>query len=365
MVAGCSSTSPRSTPEPSATATLTTAALQQALDALVAAGAPAAVVEVVSGDRRWTGSAGVLTRGNPAVATGEAPFRISGITKSMVAAVILDLVAEKRLTLDTDVNTVVPGLLPRAVTIEQLLEQTSGLPNYTATMAPPNVDSILANSGVERTDADLVAAALTQPWTQNPGSSYVYSDTNYVVLGEVIRTLDGGVLADSLQRRIFGPAGMTATRYPADAAMPPGALHGYLVNGTDYKDATSFTPSFFGGAGALVSTVADVNRFYRALFTGKIVPPALVALMQEKPESGYGLGVVAARDTCGTGSKLLFGQRGNGYGYRSVSFSSPDGSRQLTLAWTASGPDPTRDPLEQQATAAINAAITSTCPTGV
>lgn len=212
------------------------------------------------------------------------------------------------------------------------------------------------------TDDELIAAALALPWANEPGDTFSYSNTNYVVLGRIIEKVTGVDTAEALDTRIFGPAGMKESAYEKGAAMPAGALSGFLLENGELTDVTRYEPSIFSSSGAVVSTVGDLNRFFRALFDGTLLAPGQVSAMQEISASGYGVGLLAGGDACDAGAgQLVYGQKGNGFGYEALSFSSPDGQRQVTIAWTASAADPAADPLDKPASAALVTALSATC----
>jgi D-alanyl-D-alanine carboxypeptidase len=200
-------------------------------------------------------------------------------------------------------------------------------------------------------------------WTSEPGQEFSYSNTNYVLLGRIVADLDGKPVGQSLQDRFFDPLQMTDTTYPTDAVIAGDALHGYVLENGIYTDVTEYDASIWSSAAAVVSTVEDMNTFFRALFDGTLLPRNMVDDMQVVSPSGYGLGLLLGIDACGpVAGELVFGQRGNGFGYRTFQFSSPDGNRQVSLAWTTAAPTPGTDPLLQPASEALIAGLASTCP---
>ncbi|WP_415971976.1 serine hydrolase domain-containing protein [Rhodococcus sp. 077-4] len=366
LVSGCSSTD-----EPSAVAPVTTTPssgsiktddVQAALDALVDAGSVAAVAQVRDGEDTWSGAAGVVERGGTEAASADDPVRIASVTKPMVAAVILQLVDEGKLQLDEQVDELLPGLLPKPVTVRQLLDHTSGLPDSLSGF--DSAAAIASRSGDVVTDDEHIAEALAQPWPTEPGTEFVYSNTNYVVLGRIASQLDGKSIGQSLQDRIFDPLDMKDSTYPTDSAIPENALHGYALENGTYTDVTDYDASIWSSGAAVVSTVGDLNTFFRALFDGTLIPQNLIDEMQVVMPSTYGLGLLLGGDACNPGSgELVFGQRGNGFGYGTLSFSSPDGDRQVSVAWTSAAPDPAIDPMFQFASDALISGLTATCPT--
>ncbi|WP_052077362.1 serine hydrolase domain-containing protein [Rhodococcoides fascians] len=365
LVSGCTSSDEPSAVEATTTTpssgTIRTDDVQAALDALVDAGSVAAVAQVRDGENSWSGAAGLVERDGTEAASADDPVRIASVTKSMVAAVVLQLVNERKLQLDQPVDELLPGLLPKPVTVRQLLDHTSGIPDYLVGF--DSAEQIAARSADSVTDDELISQAMAMPWPTAPGSTFTYSNTNYVLLGRIAADLDGKSIGQSLQDRIFDPLGMTDTTYPTDAAIADDALHGYTLENGTYTDVTVYDASIWSSGAAVVSTVGDMNTFFRGLFDGTLIPQNLIDEMQVLTPSAYGLGLLLGGDACNPGAgELVFGQRGNGFGYRTFQFSSPDGHRQVSLAWTTAAPNPAADPLEQPATNALITGLASTCP---
>ncbi|MCJ0979089.1 beta-lactamase family protein [Rhodococcus sp. ARC_M12] len=365
LVSGCTSSDEPSAVEPTTTTpssgSIRTDDVQAALDAMVDAGSVAAVAQVRDGEDSWSGAAGLVERDGTEAASAENPVRIASVTKAMVAAVVLQLVDEGKLELDQQVDELRPGLLPRPVTVRQLLDHTSGVPDYLTGFDTADQIAARANDSVK--DDELIAQALAMPWTTEPGSEFVYSNTNYAILGRIIAEQDGKSIGQSLQDRIFDPLEMTDSTYPTDSTLDADALHGYVVENGNYTDVTEYDASIWSSGAAVVSTVADMNTFFRGLFDGTLIPQNLIDEMQVVNPTGYGLGLLLAIDACNPGSgELVFGNRGNGFGYSTLAFASPDGERQVALSWTSTAPDPATDPLFQYANAALIAGLTSTCP---
>ncbi|MDI9893470.1 serine hydrolase domain-containing protein [Rhodococcus sp. IEGM 1381] len=365
LFSGCTSSDEPSAVQATTTTTssgnIRTDYVQAALDALVDTGSVAAVAQVRDGENSWSGAAGLVERDGTEAASADDPVRIASITKSMVAAVLLQLVDEGKLQLDQQVDELLPGLLPKPVTVRQLLDHTSGIPDYLVGF--DSAEQIAARSADSVTDDELISQALAMPWTTEPGQEFSYSNTNYVLLGRIIVEVDSKSIGQSLRDRVFDPLQMNDTTYPTDAAIADDALHGYVAENGTYTDVTDFDAGIWSSGAAVVSTVGDMNTFFRALFDGTLLPQNLIDEMQVVTPTGYGLGLLLGGDACNPGSgELVFGQRGNGFGYRTFAFSSPDGQRQVSLAWTAAAPNPAVDPLEQPATEALIAGLTSTCP---
>jgi len=163
-----------------------------------------------------------------------------------------------------------------------------------------------------------------------------YSSTNYLVLGLIVERATGHTLGAELDRRIFRPLHLTGTSYPTTTTqLPVPYAHGYFVLGQPpLTDLSALSPSLSGPAGAIVSTVGDVASFYRALLTGRLVRPALLAEMKKTlPEAKgdlhqrMGLGLERFPTSCGP----AWGHSGSFPGYWTHAWSSADGKHQAVL----------------------------------
>ncbi|REK89689.1 class A beta-lactamase-related serine hydrolase [Streptomyces inhibens] len=242
-------------------------------------------------------------------------FRAGSLTKTLVATVILQLVAEGKLTLHDTAAAHLPPDVPatgegdrsdlRKVTIRQLLDHTSGLFNYTA---DPRLSKQLYGKGFgahrydSHTPAELLRIALSHPPVAAPGTRYAYSNTNYLVLGLVIKAVTGHPYATEIRRRILFPAGLDHTSFPGtDPALPMPHGRAYSRIGDRRVDATSLDPSRAGAAGEMVTTLGDLNRFFSALLGGKFLAPRQMAQIRNEKGTGgtYGLGLYATELPCG------------------------------------------------------------------
>ena len=259
--------------------TTSPADLQRLLDAVVDTGAPGAIGAVEDGGRTIRRVSGV---GN--LRTGQPPrpvqtFRVASQTKAFVATVVLQLVAAGKLGLDDPVSRHLPRLLPDGdrITVRQLLNHTSGLfdPQVEVYQTLQDIYDLRLEHWTPR---QVVAMATDNGLLFPPGTAWSYSNTNYVVLGLLIERVTGTSVARQLERRLIRPLGLRHTWFPnRTAALPPPRLHGYmpldLAEPLVDDDITWFNPSFFWASGALVSNVDDLDRFYDALFDGRLLPP--------------------------------------------------------------------------------------------
>ncbi|MBT9256138.1 beta-lactamase family protein [Phycicoccus sp. MAQZ13P-2] len=349
------------------------ARLDERLEELTAAGAVGAVAHSRGATgRAWNGAAGVRTIDAARPARPGDTARVASVTKAMVAVLALQEVDRKRWTLETTVDDVWPGLLPGHgdVTLEQLLSHRSGLPDY---LVPLLGDAQTGTDLVDvltrdRTDRQLVRAGLSQPWLFEPGTSFSYSNTNYVVVGLMLQRATHRPVASLLRQRVFRPAGMRDARFPTTGRTFAGPAHlgDYAVLERPYLlDGTS--SSVFSSAGAVVASAADIGSFYRSLLAGRLVSKRSLAQMltpRTTEPLAYGLGVYRATDPCPDASGqpgTLYGHDGASFGTITLVFTSADGTRQASVAF--GGRQYTADaPTAAAANRVLVDALVSTCP---
>ena len=246
------------------------AALEAARSAAGAYGITFAVVR--DGELVWAGSSG-RDRDGLTELTPDSAMVIGSVTKTYVAATILQLVEEGAVALDESVHALLPsvkGLNPK-ITIGQLLDHTSGL----ADVFNETTRKGLEDHPEHAWTSDEVLGTLHAPWYQ-PGEGWAYANTNYYLLGLVVERLAGAPLIDELNRRIVGPLGLTGTHMlTADAAGPL---------------APAWT-TIFWASGAMTSSAADLARWGDALYGGEILRPETRQAMLELNDHDYGYGV--------------------------------------------------------------------------
>ena len=273
---------------------------QAALQSTVAATAkellvPGAVVLLQTPQGEFAVNYGTTQLGQATPPSADTRFRIASNTKTMTAAVILQLAQEDKLGLTDPVSKYVAGV-PNGdhITIAQLLEMRSGLYNYTN--APELSAQIDSNPTKAWTPDELLAIAFKRPPNAPPGTEFEYDNTNYALLGLVIEKVDGRPLAAAMQDRLFGPLGMTNTLLPAATSnsMPQPFSHGYLYGSSSValigsppyspevqaaartgtllpNDYTNVNHSIAAAAGGVVSTASDLATWIRALATGRVL----------------------------------------------------------------------------------------------
>ncbi len=312
------------------------AALQEALDRIVATGATAALARVDSPSGGWRSAAGVRELGRPARPVAGGQFRVGSITKTFVATVVLQLVGEGRLRLDDTLERWLPGAIPNGarITIRNLLQHTSGVFNYTQILFGTVEDVLRARYHTFRPE-ELVALAAGQPPVFEPGTAWEYSNTNYVLLGLIVRRVTGHAYGREVERRILRPLRLRGTEVPGtDVTIDGPHAHGYEPREQDGEvvpvDFTDLNPSMAYSAGEIVSTTADLNRFYRSLLGGRLLRPAqLTEMLNPVGEENYGLGIYQQPLP---GGPTLWGHTGGIFGYLTFSFSAPDATTQATVS---------------------------------
>lgn len=323
-------------------------ALQRALDSVVGAGVPGAIIEVRDGRAEWRATSGVARLSDGRRVRAGDRFRAGSVTKSFVATVVLQLVAERRIGLDDPIEQHLPGLVPPGrhgehVTVRQLLNHTSGLPDYLADVLLQRPDAIRALRSARYTPRELVAMAVAKGWKFDPGTqgAWAYSNTNYVVLGLLVERVAGHSLGQEIARRIIRPLHLTDTSFPSSAQLPGPHMDGYeWLDGpaADPADLTEYSPAILWSAGTLISTVHDLNSFFRELAEGKLLPAHLLremrtmrAMGSDRPGRSYGLGLEGNVNYCHWQGPV-WGHSGSVAGYNTFSFTTADGRRQVTLA---------------------------------
>jgi D-alanyl-D-alanine carboxypeptidase len=315
--------------------------LQRDLDALVAGGAPGAILLVRGqhGTERLTAGVAEIATGRP-MHPGDR-YRIASLAKTYVSTVVLQLVEERKLRLRDSVEKWLPGLVPNGenIRIRHLLGHTSGLFDFEddPRLVEPYLSGDLSYywSPLER-----LALAISHEPLYPPGETTksTYSNTNYTIAGLIVEAATGKSIQAQLRQRIFKPLDLDATTYPDRETTIEGRhARGYFLLGPPpLVDVTEFSPSITGAGGAIVSTVGEVARFYRALLKGRLLRPDLLRAMKRTlpsdgdpgaPTARYGLGIEKYATTCGT----AWGHSGSFPGYLTYTFSSPDGKRQMVL----------------------------------
>lgn len=313
--------------------------LQRQLDAVVAAGATSATAEIATRGPDIRVASGRAELGSDRPVPREARFRIGSESKTFLATVVLQLVAERRLRLDDTVEKRLPGVVPQGdqMTVRQLLNHSSGLHEVLQTLPSPRSEEFLQIRWRTWTTAELVARATAKPLLFEPGSQAKYNNTGYLVLGMIVEKLTGNSYAHEIERRIIRPLRLHGTSLPRTNPVIHGPhAHGYLPierDGTvQLVDITKVNPSIMNAGGDMISTTKDLNRFFKSLLGGKLLPDHLLHEMQTPfRDSKFGLGIIRLSLPC---EVTVWGKDGDAPGYSAWTFVSPRNDRQLTVSVT-------------------------------
>lgn len=293
----------------------------------------------------WLGTAGSAAFAPSRPVRDDTVFSIASVSKTFIAALILQLAEEGRLDLDAPYGRYIPeGPRRERVTVRQLLSHTSGIYDY---FANPRYQR--AATAWLRTRPQPGLLARDHEWTFDeimdlvkpaayckPGRCYHYSNTNYILLGRVAEAVGEAPLHRLLRRRFFRPLGLDDTYYQPAEAPPASAAHGHWPNGAAFIDHTRGDPlrpftaaaSVAGAAGAIASTARDLSVWADALYGGRILSPAsLAALTAIQPEGTYGLGT----DYAVFAGHRAYGHRGGLRGFEASMWYFPDEGVSISL----------------------------------
>lgn len=251
-------------------------------------------------------------------------FRIGSLTKTFTATVLLQLVDEKKLTLDESIEKFFPDV-PNAknITIRMLGNMTSGLYNYSE---PKEFDdSMQANPRKKWKPEELINFSVKYGTYFEPGKGWHYSNTNTVMLGLIIEKLTGNSLAAEIKTRIIDKLGMKETDFPGVAEISGFHPEGYGEDDSKWiyplVDVTEkYDPSWAWAAGAIVSTLGDLKIYLKALTEGTLLSKEAQAERLkwglDKPGIKYGFGMFEV----GEG---FYGHNGSYPGFHNISVHSP------------------------------------------
>jgi D-aminopeptidase len=243
---------------------LATLRLERILDRILApwrhASGPGVTIGVVRGDALELHRSAGLANIEPGVPIGPATtFRIASVSKQFTCAAILMLIAEGRLSLEDDVRHHIAAFpdLGHRVTLAHLMHNTSGIRDMLELMRLGGVDLGQPCAPEDLLDAVCRQRGLNFP----PNTRYLYSNSNFMLLGRIVEQVSGEPLAAFLERRIFAPLGMTMTRHtPTTEELVPGLATGYLPAANGWRRARHHFP--LHGEGGLVSSVQDLALWH-------------------------------------------------------------------------------------------------------
>lgn len=232
---------------------------------------------------------------NPAAVNLETIFKVGSVTKQVTTVLLGQLVDQGKVDLDADIRTYLPDAPTsgRPVTIAQLLNHTSGIRSFTNLGPAVSRDSFRLDLTTDR----LIGLLRNVPPDFEPGTSWQYNNTGYLIAGMLVEKVTGMSLAEVLARQITGPLGLTRTSWCDERAIVPNRAKGYRRAAAGFERAVGESMWIPRGAGALCSTPVDLVRFRDALAKGKLLSRATYermitpALLADGWKTNYGYGV--------------------------------------------------------------------------
>jgi CubicO group peptidase (beta-lactamase class C family) len=263
-------------------------------------------------------------------------FRLGSITKQFTATLILQLVEEGKLSLDT---TLARALLyyrqdtGARVTVHHLLSHTSGIPSYTS---QPNFFKDVSRDPYEV--KDFVLKFCSGDLEFDPGTTFRYNNSGYFLLGAIVEQLTGKTYAQVLKERVLDPVGLHATGYDLGSPLIEKRAHAYERSLLGVRNAPYLDMSLPYAAGALYSTVEDLYLWDQALYSDKVLPSAAKERMF-KPnleKYGYGWGIETRPIGPGKADRQTIGHGGGINGFNTLISRVPE-DRQLVVLLNNTG----------------------------
>ncbi|MGW0845745.1 serine hydrolase domain-containing protein [Streptomyces sp. NPDC002787] len=319
-------------------------ALQRQLEELVSTpgGPPGVIVVLQRGDRQRVLRAGVadLATGRPIEPTDH--MRIASTAKAFSGAVALRLVQQRTLSLDSTIGRTLPQLPPawHSVTLRQLLNHTSGLPDYSED--PEFLELLLADPRRVFDPRRLLDFVADEPLRFPPGSRYQYSNSDNIAVALMAEAVTRTRYEELLSRIVYRPLGLRDTSLPLGHEIPEPYMHGYDVEPPAPPEDVSELISASGvwASGGIVSTPRDMTRFIRAYAAGRLTSREVLREQRRWIEgasepagpgrNSAGLAIFRYETRCG----VVLGHTGNFPGYTQLIAATPDGRKSLTFSLT-------------------------------
>ena len=319
------------------------------------AGPGAAVVVTDDGRIVYEAGQGLADVAAKTKITPRTVFRIGSITKQFSAAIMLQLVAEGKVSLDDRLSKFFPDFpKPGAdATITQLLNHTVGVQSYT------DIPGWMVEKNTARayTTEEMMAQFKDLPSPSKPGEKWAYNNSGYVLVGAVIEKVTRKPWHVNVDERIAKPLGLTSLRYGVLEDQTPLMAKGYTDKDGAVAPSQKIHMSVPHAAGALIGSVEDLAKWNAALRHGKVVPPGLYARMNQTTQLpdgtsekyGFGMGIREVR------GRPALGHGGGIFGFSTDSIYLP--KEDLFVAVFTNSDSPATDPgfvMQQLAALAID-----------
>jgi D-alanyl-D-alanine carboxypeptidase len=333
----------------SAAAKTTDAQVLKGLEGLVTSpgGPPGAIATLYRDGKLTTLSTGRADIKKAAKPRATDHMRIASVAKAFSGAVALNLVRSGQLGLDDTIEGVLPTL-PKAwgkVTLRQLLNHTSGVPDYTT--SKPFIEHAQTKPRAYVPPKEIISWVEKEPLAFKPDSKYEYSNTDNIVVGLMVEAVTKQSYTNALQKIVLGPAKLTQTSLPTKIKIPAPFIHGYEVPAEKEEVDVSevLNPSGAWASGGIISTPQNLNAFIRAdlgleFFDkaeqeqqmkwwpgGESSPPG-------PGKNSAGLALFRYQTKCGT----VYGHTGSFPGYTQFIAATADGSAAVTTSLNIEAP---------------------------
>lgn len=268
-------------------------------------------------------------------------FAYRSVTKSFTVTALLQLVDSGDVELDDPIGDYVDGV-PNGdrITLRDLAQMRSGLANYSA--MPELGELLMSNPAATMTDTTLIASALAAPIEFEPESQFMYSNTNTVLLGQVIEQVTGQSWSEAVRVNVSSVLGLDSVTYPDAAHMPPETAMPYQVTDGEVEALPTFSPTLFSAAGGLFGTVTDLAAWADELATGSLLtaetqqarldslrPTTSDPLSPEYDEYGLGIGKIGD----------YVGHTGNGLGFQALAMHNPHTNVSVAILFNSTQED--------------------------
>ncbi len=246
----------------------------------------------------WNGVSGFSQEPIKEMITSDMIFGIGSVTKTYIATLVMQLEDEGTLSINDSLHRWLPSYpnIDSTITIEQLLKHESGIADLIS--SPLFFEVINQNSWYLWQDEEIILNLVDEPLFK-PGASYAYSNTNYILLGMILKRATLKSVSDLLKERILVPLNLNHTFLVIEDSLAANVAHGWLdVDGdAQLDDFTAYLPpnAFYSAlwtAGAMFSTAEETATFMKALFDGKLVSAqSLNKMMNYNASTHNGLGL--------------------------------------------------------------------------
>ena len=236
-------------------------------------------------------------------------LKIGSITKTFTATMIMQLIEEKKLSLDTKLSVFYPKIKnAEKITIHHLLHHRTGIPDYLNDDETIMDKIYMANSKTEMIDRITKYESAFEP-----NSKHKYSNSNYYLLGLIIENSTKKSLSYNLETRIIKKLKLKNTLLPTKTNIANNESFSYINNGKTWEKTPEWNNSIAFAAGDIAATPSDLTTFMYGLFNGKLVSDASLELMKTM-EDNYGMGLI----TLPFDTKKFYGHTGGIESFRAV-----------------------------------------------